>query len=479
MKNKYKNKGFTQLELLLVVGVILIMSMVIYSTYNKRQSTSIADKQVTYVQFMVNAIANSLTGINSEDTTNVAANVALIDSFTTTANLVNNQIIPPEMLNADGTIRNLWGGGVSVSGTPLDILNDGIANPLPSFKITLTGVPSFGCTILTTNSDLTNATQQITINGDANVIKAPNTSTVDVALASTLCSAQYNTISFFKNAFKAGYKGVQSSGAPAVLRYKESKYYIGTPGENAITSAGTCGGGSVFDAAQSTCVCPAGTQWMGYSCIAENSALPGETGFCPLGQGWDINNKICVTLTAPAAKIICPPGVTDTTDPRCVNSDFSATPIAPTYAANRMIPQHILRQINTSVTESTGGSINPEDLAAAIPDTNPLSGFNGITALTPQIDATWYNGTGYNPKAAPEQCQLLGNNNAANPMAVTTTNNFEGKEPNILPVARPTYYPTGTVSAPTGTWDGKNCNVCVYGTWDGDRCVTPFIPKTN
>ncbi len=477
MKNKYKIKGFTQLELLLVVGVILIMSMVIYSTYTKRQLATIADKQVTYLEFMVQGIANGLTGINSNDPSTFGSSIGKINTFTSTTNLVNNQLIPPEMINGDGTIRNLWGGTVTVTGTPLDVLDDGINNPQPAFKITLTGVPAFGCTVLTTNVDLTNTAQQITINGDANIVKFPNTPNVNVANAATLCNNDFNTVSFFKNAFKAGYVGVESSNAPAVLRYKENKYHIATPGTNSLGAGACFGSGATFDAAQSTCVCPAGEQWTGYRCVPENSGLPNEAGFCPLGQGWDFPSKQCIPLAAPTitSKIICPPGVTDTTDPRCITSDYtgnvSPSPIRP----GRMVPQNILRDINASTAEVPPA--DPEDLGTLVAD--PASGFSGQVTLTSQIDGTWYRGVGYNAKSAIEQCQLLGNNDPARPMVVTPTNSFEGREPGVLPVARPTYYPSGTVSTNTGNWDNKVCNVCVYGTWDGDRCVTPPPPITN
>jgi Flp pilus assembly pilin Flp len=254
-------KGFTLIELILILGLITLAIIAIYTVYNKKRTETLVKNQAIY-------LAQLSQGINGafSSTTNF--------TLLTPANVIATRVVPTPMVESPTIIRNLFGGTVSFSGTN--------GTP-PIFTITLDTVPKEACALLATTGFADNS-RQVTINGTAIKTAGAVINSNSVGTAVSLCVNNQNTLDFtnFINQ-PSEIEAVDASSN----RAKEDPFYIATPGITAISPAVSCVGGTSWNG--SFCGCAAGSEWDGHTCVAYNS----KPGACPIGQGW--NGSACVT----------------------------------------------------------------------------------------------------------------------------------------------------------------------------------------
>jgi type II secretory pathway pseudopilin PulG len=173
--NKKKNKGFTLVEILLVVGFIALASVGVYTIYSKVQTANSANAESRNLDTIRAGIKN-LYGA-SPNYTGI------------TATVVNQAKITPEAMR-DATpagITNTFGGTVTID--PVN-LGTGTAN---GFRITYPLVTDVVCTKLVTTGGA--QFDQVTVG--TTVIKTFGTNKMDPADAAAACNgAAQQTVLF-------------------------------------------------------------------------------------------------------------------------------------------------------------------------------------------------------------------------------------------------------------------------------------------
>ena len=173
MKLKTKNKGFTLVEILLVVGFIALASIGIYAVYNKVTTTSKANQENTNLQTLK-------TGIKQ-----LYGNQGNFTGLTET--VIRNSRLAPQQMNTGtaGGLINMFGGAVTIAPLAFGSFN--------GFRITSNNVPGDVCVKLVATASGT--FEQITANGTIvkpiGVNNPPNPATV-----TTACNADTVTMLF-------------------------------------------------------------------------------------------------------------------------------------------------------------------------------------------------------------------------------------------------------------------------------------------
>lgn len=104
-RNKIR-KGFTLIEILLVVGFVAVAGTVVYSVYNKVQTTYLADLEVTRMRRMQAGLDAILGGYPSipDISARFMERVGIID---------NEELTWPNHPTSSNTIRGSWGGAIT------------------------------------------------------------------------------------------------------------------------------------------------------------------------------------------------------------------------------------------------------------------------------------------------------------------------------------------------------------------------------
>lgn len=169
-KNKKQDKGFTLVEILLVVGFIALAGIGIYTIYSKVQVSNQANTESRNLDTLRAGVKSLYGGRpNFTGLTNTVANQARVtpDSMRTPA--------------SDTAITNTFGGAVDVLATSLN----GSAGS--GFSITYPVVPSAVCTKLVTSAGV--QFNQVTVDGTV-VKKFGVNDPIDVATVATTCNAK-------------------------------------------------------------------------------------------------------------------------------------------------------------------------------------------------------------------------------------------------------------------------------------------------
>lgn len=268
MIRKKKNLGFTLLEIMLTVGIIAIISIGIYSFYNKQSENA---KIVTLTNYL-NVIDSSLKNSFSSSTDFTLLN----NSF-----LINSNIIPTEMVQNTTTINNLFGGQI--------VLASATVSAVPGYSLTFDKISPDVCTKLST-TQFSAKVQEIVINGTTvKTANGPLTPT-QIAQIAANCVNTNNTIVFRDIMINPNMDAI---GNPNASRSKELPVYIPTIGNPSTSGASsTCAGGTTWNG--SFCSCPINTEWNGNACIAFGTTT--QPGWCPRGQGWLPGTRTCAAL---------------------------------------------------------------------------------------------------------------------------------------------------------------------------------------
>lgn len=164
---KRKNKGFTLVETLLVVGFVALASVGVYVIFNKAQAINVANDEA----ILLNGFKKDI-----EESYNGAPTYAGLDNIS-----LNTNRITPLQLRDDtaGNIVNRFGGNVTVS----PIAYGGVPNV--GFRINYPGVSKSSCPILAMNS--LNDFDIIIVNGST--IKGIGVNNISPSALTSACSS--------------------------------------------------------------------------------------------------------------------------------------------------------------------------------------------------------------------------------------------------------------------------------------------------
>ena len=243
MKNN-KIKGFTLVEILILIGAITLIVIAIYSNFSRKSSQQTALTQSIYLEQLSSSINNIFA---SSD------NLAVL----TPTNAIASGVVPPAMIKDPNTIVNLFGGTIQFST---------FATTPPSYGVILSEVPRVSCGFLVT-TEYSNIADRIIVN--TTTLKAPGSVTTSalVGNAAAACDNDFNTVEF-RNI-------IERSNDLIVVnptRNKEDPKYIPSIASNITGPVPSCAGGSSWNG--SFCGCPVLTQWNGNNCIPFPSGPP-------------------------------------------------------------------------------------------------------------------------------------------------------------------------------------------------------------
>jgi len=429
-----KTKGYTLLEIMLVVGIITLMMVSIYGIASKKYSEYLADKQAQYVSQIITSLNDYLISTSTDPVTGVNDIDVLINPIN---QLIDGRLVPNDMING-GSLQTVFGTPASINSTTFDITpTDGIANAIAGYEISLTNIPSKLCSRIASHTYVVSKAQRITINGT--VVKTPGVSEPDIGQLTVSCNNNNNTINIASEVYKKGIESIVNSNANAATRNKENKHYIAPMGENTSSAAAVCTGGATWDPTVSACICDVNSNWNGNSCVPVNSPNVGEAASCRFGYFWNQTTRTC--------QVMCPINQ--------VYHPITNTCVAATNASKTLcIPG--LDPANPAVCETVNNRV-ADTSAYGAGRRIPLTVLTPIIPVSPAIGTT----TVHNPQIATSM--PLNNSNAGSQACPA------GSRPTL---ALNPINSSGTPASPIANYDGKVCQMCINGYWDNDRCVT-------
>ena len=167
-----RNKGFTLIEVLIVLGIAAIVAAAAYFTYNSVRTTNDANEEIRNLDIIRSGIQNMYA--SQRDYTGLT--LALVS---------NSGIVPSNLVGAGtGAIQNKWGNAYTITATGPD------SGPSKSFGVTTT-VPKNACEKV--SQGLVAAWDYVDVNGEVARPWATNTP-VDATSILTGCSAGGATV---------------------------------------------------------------------------------------------------------------------------------------------------------------------------------------------------------------------------------------------------------------------------------------------
>jgi len=177
-----KARGFSLIELLLVIGFIAGALVLAFVTYPKVQATNRANVEAQHITVFAGGIKNLYSTAQN------------FNSLSNTV-LLNAKVVPDDLQINAPTINNIWGGTITVAPTPA-----AGGGPL-TYTITYTQVPSSECTKLATSVSVNFL--KLVINSDGPLFDRTASGgnvNIDPATAAASCNAvNANTMTFTGN----------------------------------------------------------------------------------------------------------------------------------------------------------------------------------------------------------------------------------------------------------------------------------------
>jgi len=179
LKKKSKSKGFTLIEILLVVGFIALAGIGVYIVYDKVTTSQAVNTENRNVDTIRAGAKNIYAG--AKDYTGISQAV-----------LANAKVVPDSMLTTSGTppsttINSSFGGTIAVAPVAF---NGGTNN---AFTLTFSAVPADVCSRFVTTA----AASFNKVVAGAQTVKDTSSTTgnaIDVSKAATGCAAAANTV---------------------------------------------------------------------------------------------------------------------------------------------------------------------------------------------------------------------------------------------------------------------------------------------
>ena len=180
LKNQIK-KGFTLIEVLIVLGIAAIVAAAAYFTYNSVRTTNDANEEIRNLDIIRSGIQNMYA--SQRDYTGLT--LALVS---------NSGIVPSNLVGAGtGAIQNKWGNAYTITATGPD------SGPSKSFGVTTT-VPKNACEKV--SQGLVAAWDYVAIGGAATNVPRPwaTNQPVNATQILTGCAAGAATVQLFLGA---------------------------------------------------------------------------------------------------------------------------------------------------------------------------------------------------------------------------------------------------------------------------------------
>lgn len=262
MKIITNNKGYSLIELIMVVGLIAFLMTSIYIFYQR-----ISNK------YEANMISQQLMILN--DNINKSFATTLSPSELTNQFMIASKMVPDALIIDNNKISNGYGGA----------LNLGIDGN--NYTITLQNVPNNVCSYITA-TDFFRFAPGIKVN--SNIIKTSgpiNSNHVSEIAINCAMNLTANLTATYPISTKVLPKqGINDSGRDKELPKNIAKI---SKGEAALS----CQGGTVW--VENFCSCPAGSDWNGKECVNFGDFAK-QPGWCILGEGGSFTSTSCTDL---------------------------------------------------------------------------------------------------------------------------------------------------------------------------------------
>lgn len=425
---KNRKKGFTLVEILLVVGIVSIMSVGIYVKY---KSMAMNNRVQLETQDLY-AIGNKITSAYQS-----SSSLATLSNTTAIA----GGLVPTELINTPNIVSR-FGGTLTLS--PVTVA------AISGYEIKINSITTDSCGLIGA-SKFANQADEVWVNGVSMKTTGTSLTGANVAAITSACSSA--TYISFRN--RMVYNNPPLSYAQTRPN-QTSQYYIPSVA-NPITSASTsCSGGASWTG--SFCSCPTNTEWDGAACTSNSTVLTN----CAYGTGAVNGVATCQTLPTTTAQTTVFNGTAFVAQS---NSFYTATAPASRAACTAA------NGYWDAITNICGG-IFPSKVASTK---------NSVTTV--------YQGSRYIPQAMNGQIATEFPVLTAQGAAAECSNsggNWDGKMCNVCPT--PTTIGsvnTAIVNATTGTEQISNMTLTPTGnskvvsghsatsSWNTDRCVTP------
>lgn len=356
IKEKSHKKGFTLIELILVVGIITLMTIGIYVKYKSMY----LDRSVQLEMQDLYALNNKINNAYQSSTTLSTLN-------NTTA--ISGGLVPTELISAPNII-NRFGSTITLSRQ--------LVAGVEGYEILLNNITPKACSLIGT-SKYANEVDEIWINGANRKTTGSSLTTANIATIISQCNTA-TSIGFRNRVFFNTPPDSYTQKRPT----QTNKYYIPTLNNSVISASTSCGSGGTWNG--SFCSCPAGTSFDGTACTSIANPLN-----CGYGTGTNSTTGACTALPAtktqetvyngttvvtqstthytapaPTSRAACTAagGYWDATTSICggilpTQTYGSVVAPAPTYQGGRYLPQVMNGQVSaltqdTSVRDAAG-----------------------------------------------------------------------------------------------------------------------------
>lgn len=430
MNFKNKQKGFTLVELVLIVGIISLMAIGLYIKY---RSVNNAQKVQLQMQDLY-AISNKITkGYQSE------TSLGPTGSFNNTV-AISKGLVPIEIANSPIIVSRF---GTTITLSDKTVLGN------PGYEILINNITPKECASIGTTK-FANDVDEIWINGANTKTTGTQLTSANIANIVTQCNTA-NSIGFRNRV----YFSVNPDTYVSNRSFQTNKYYIPTLNNNVTSVSTACPMGGTWTG--SFCSCPANTEFNGSACVSNTTVLTN----CGYGTGAIQGNNTCQPL---------PP-----TNP--TETFFNGTTFV-TQAPPHYVPPPTTQAACTAASgywdSTTGicGGVLPTQITGAVTAPSPV-----------------YQSGRYFPQATNSQVTaLVSDNNVRDSAAFCSANggNWDGKICNYCPSPNGiSTTKTQIVNAQTGTATVANMSAnpaptpntpnghSASSVWSTDRCVTP------
>lgn len=174
---KHKARGFSLLELLLVVGVGAVLILAGLSAYRLVSEGNSATQGIRQLQTLKQQVQQAYQGEAGYGTTAGTDMTATLNSM---------RMLPSDMpVTSAGNIRNAFGANTQIVTGAL------VSGNAPTFLVTFAGVGTAACNKMGTTFSTANASDFVDVTIGTTVLTAPTVTTVAAA-----CTAATNTITW-------------------------------------------------------------------------------------------------------------------------------------------------------------------------------------------------------------------------------------------------------------------------------------------
>ena len=293
-KNKKRNNGFSLIELLLIVSIIVVIFISGFKFWENQRATINSNQTVATLNNLSNVVKKSLSFSNqsqfvSGTLTSTALN-SIIASAIEAKYRNGSQFVTPS-----GVLTVAYGGL---------LITNAALNQNFGVNFTISNMNRKNCALLV-SSDIKDGFSQIRVNNSITAQLKKDDTGVDKTLLIGACSQNgYNNVVRLDIAFNDIFSEETNivTQAEAYIRNPDSVAYYGSIDNSPYTSVQSCSGGSSWNAATNKCGCPANSRWMGNTegCVPFNNAgsmsINLRAGVCNLNYGFNDSTGRCEVL---------------------------------------------------------------------------------------------------------------------------------------------------------------------------------------